>query len=259
MGAPGSPGQTMTAERPSHTDQTAYDVWHRQVHGHEDPATLRLETWHANALALVQPDPSQDVVEIGCGVGDFAISLAPRTRTMTAVDFSREAIAQATRKGRVQQSRTRFVVGSAEAIPLPDQSCDLVYSCECLEHVPHPQQAIREMFRILRPGGRLVLTTENYSNAIALYWAWCAMRGVPYNSGEHVQPIDHFFVFWQVRRWMREAGFDRVHLRGTHHVFLLLPRFHPHTFVVDRFANTALARLFRPLARHMAFSTTRPR
>lgn len=248
----------MRTERPSTSADTPYDTWHRTVHGHEDPSALRLETWHANALALAQPSPTQDVVEVGCGVGDFAISLAPRTRTMTAVDFSREAISQATHKGQVQHSRARFLVGSAEALPLPDQSCDLLYSCECLEHVPNPRLALQEMFRVLRPGGRLVLTTENYSNAIAMYWAWCAVRGVPYNSGEHVQPIDHFFVFWRVRRWMRAVGFGPVRLLGTHHVFLLLPRLHPHTFVVDRFTNTFFARLWRPLARHMAFTTVKP-
>lgn len=259
MGAPGSPGPIMTAARPPHSDDTPYDTWHRQVHGHEDPSALRLETWHANALSLAQPTADQDVLEVGCGVGDFAISLAPQAHSMTAVDFSREAIAQATRKGQVQRSKARFLVGSAEALPLPDASCDLIYSCECLEHVPDPRQALREMFRVLRPGGRLVLTTENYSNFIAVYWAWCALRGVPYNSGEHVQPIDHFFVFWQVRRWMRAAGFGPVRLLGTHHVFLLLPRLHPHTFVVDHFRHPVIASWLRPLARHMAFTTTKPR
>jgi SAM-dependent methyltransferase len=258
MSAPGSPGLTMTTERPPAHHDTPYDTWHRQVHGHEDPAALRLETWHANALALARPTPDQDVVEVGCGVGDFAITLAPNARSMTAVDFSREAIAQATTKGRVQGSPARFLVGSAEALPLPDASCDVLYSCECLEHVPNPPLALREMFRVLRPGGRLVLTTENYSNFIALYWAWCAIRGVPYNSGEHVQPIDHFFVFWQVRRWMRETGFGPVRLLGTHHVFLLLPRMHPHTFVVDAFRSRTLGAVLRPLARHMAFTTVKP-
>ncbi len=223
------------------------------MHGHEDPSALSLQDWHHNALALARPSASDDVVEVGCGVGDFAITLAGMAGSTTACDFSPEAIAQAATKARVQGSAARFLVGSAEALPLPDASCDLVYSCECLEHVPQPRAALREMHRVLRPGGRLVLTTENYSNFIAVYWAWCALRGVPYNSGEAVQPIEHFFVFWQIRRWMREAGFARVQLLGSHHVFLLLPRLHPHTFVVERFAQPALARLCRPLARHMAF------
>ncbi|GMV23872.1 MAG: hypothetical protein AMXMBFR57_38210 [Acidimicrobiia bacterium] len=236
----------------------AYDSWHRRMHGHENPAELSLQDWHHNALALARPSASEDVLEVGCGVGDFAITLGAMARATTACDFSPEAIRQATTKARVQGANVRFLVGSADALPLPDASCDLVYSCECLEHVPHPRQALREMFRVLRPGGRLVLTTENYSNAIAMYWAWCALRGVPYNSGEAVQPIEHFFVFWQVRRWMREAGFARVHLLGSHHVFLLLPRLHPQTFVIERFSQPVVARLFRPLARHMAFLAHKP-
>lgn len=232
----------------------AYDHWHTHVHGQENPAELKLESWHENALSLAPSLQGKAVLEVGCGVGDFAIYLTQQADLVTAVDFSPAAIALAQKKAETQQVPVTFQVADAQALPFPDESFDVIFSCECLEHVPGPQQALREMSRILKPGGQLILTTENYSNAIVLYWLACWLRKEPYNSGEAIQPIDHFFVFWQVRRFFKRAGLKVHRMIGSHHVFLLLPRFHPHTFVVERFRNRWLANLFKPLARHMGFT-----
>jgi hypothetical protein len=88
-----------------------------------------------------------------------------------------------------------------------------------------------------------------------LGWIVAWLRKQPFNSGAGVQPIDHFFLYWNVRKMFGNAGFKVLQMIGWHHVFLLLPRFHPHTFVKERFHNSIVARLFRPLARHMAFKS----
>src|SRR2546430_1978790 len=49
-----------------------------------------------------------------------------------------------------------------QALSLADESFDVVVSCETLEHVPNPQRAIKELARVLRPDGRMFLTTPNY-------------------------------------------------------------------------------------------------
>jgi SAM-dependent methyltransferase len=84
-------------------------------------------------------------------------------------------------------------VGDIAAIPVPDRSFDAILCTEVLEHVPDPVGAIREMARILRPGGQLILTA-------------------PLGSGLHQQPY-HFYggftPFWY-RRFLGEAGFEQI-------------------------------------------------
>jgi ubiquinone biosynthesis O-methyltransferase len=235
----------------------AYDRWHREIHGGENPAAVSLQDWHRNALSL---SPSQDrlaVLEVGCGAGDFAIYLAGRGANVTAVDFSRQAIELARAKSVAQKMPVNFQVADAQSLPFEGDSFDVVFSCECLEHVPDPRRALAEFYRVLKPSGRLVLTTENYSNAMLLGWLVCWLRKEPFNSGAGVQPIEHFFLFWRVRQMFRAAGFRVQRMIGSHHVFLMLPRFDPGTFVVERFDNPIAGALLRPFARHMAFAAVK--
>ncbi|HBB32224.1 MAG TPA: hypothetical protein DDZ80_23710 [Cyanobacteria bacterium UBA8803] len=232
---------------------SAYDHWHDTVHGQDNPSNIRLEEWHINALGLSPELNNKNILEVGCGVGDFALYLSDQKAAITAVDFSEKAIELAKQKAQIQNKQVEFIVADAQNLPFPDNSFDLVFSCECLEHVPNPQLALTEMQRVLKPSGKLILTTENYSNAMLLYWLVCWLRKEPFNSGEKVQPIDHFFVYWQVSKMFNNAGFTIQRMIGSHHVFLLLPRFHPHTFVVERFQNLLIATILRPFARHMAF------
>jgi ubiquinone/menaquinone biosynthesis C-methylase UbiE len=235
-----------------------YEQWHQAVHGAENPGDLKLEQWHRDALSLAPPLASLRVLEVGCGAGDFAVYLARADAQVWAVDFSSVAIGLARARAQRQGASVDFEIADAGALPFPDASFDLVFSCECLEHVPDPPLALGEMYRVLRPGGRLVLTTENYSNATLLQWAACWARRQPFNSGAGVQPIEHFFLYWRVSEMMRRAGFRMGRMLGAHHVFLLLPRLHPHTFIKERFASRTLGRLFRPLARHVTFEAVKP-
>ena len=238
-------------------ESQSYDGWHRAVHGDESPASLHLAQWHEDALAVAPPVAGQKVLEVGCGVGDFATHLARQGAVMTAVDFSPAAIELAQARMAANLVQISFSTADAQSLPFADATFDVVFSCECLEHIPDPPQALREMARVLRPGGRLVLTTENYSNAMILAWLMSWWRGEPFNSGTHVQPIEQFFLFWRVRAMMRRAGFAVTQMLGAHHVFLLLPRLHPHTFVRERFRSRFLAAVFRPLARHVTFTAVK--
>lgn len=236
---------------------TAYDGWHRRVHGGEEPGSVRLAQWHEDALTAAGGIAGARVLEVGCGAGDFAVHLARLGADVTAVDFSPAAVEIAQGKTGGDGANVRLLTADAQHLPFENESFDIVFSCECLEHLPDPQQALREMARVCRPGGKLALTTENYSNAVVLGWAVSWWRGVPYNSGSEPQPIERFFLFWNVRRMIRRAGFTVDRMTGAHHVFLLLPGMHPHTFVVERFRNPILRGLFKPLARHVTFAATR--
>ena len=239
----------------SNINSDAYDNWHQTVHGQDVLTESKLEGWRIDALSLSPSLKALNVLEVGCGAGDFAIHLSKNKSVVTAVDFSSKAIEIAKEKAKAQSQSVDFQVADAQSLPFASNSFDLIFSCECLEHVPEPQKALNEFYRVLKPSGYLILTTENYSNAMILGWIVAWLRKESFNSGAVVQPIDHFFLYWNVRKMFRKAGFKVLQMIGWHHVFLLLPRFHPFTFVKDRFHNSAMASLFRPFARHMAFKS----
>lgn len=95
------------------------------------------------------------VLENGCGVGTYLERLASRGSDVTGLEYDFERAAQAA-------SRSRKVVNAAgEALPLPSATFDLILSHEVLEHVQDDAQAVREMVRVLKTGGRLALFVPN--------------------------------------------------------------------------------------------------
>ena len=232
----------------------SYNKWHERSNGYaEFSQENHLDQWHHDTLSLCGPVNNLDLLEVGCGQGNFSLHLAKLGARIVGTDFSTKAIEIASDKLLSSDTSARFLVADAQALPFADKTFDLVVSCECLEHVPNPAKALTEMYRVLKPNGKLVLSTENYSNGMLIYWLMAWIQGKPFNSGAVVQPIEHFFVYWRVIRMMRRAGFSLRRMLGAHFVFFAIPGTHPHTFVRKRIKSAWLARILRPFARHMTF------
>jgi len=115
-------------------------------------ATLR-------ALAL---KAGETVADIGCGPGYLAENMAdavgPSGR-VHALDISRDLLDSARRRN--HRDWLTYDVGDARALPLPDACADVAVSVQVLEYLADPDQGLREMGRILKPGGRaLVMATD---------------------------------------------------------------------------------------------------
>jgi SAM-dependent methyltransferase len=98
---------------------------------------------------------SDDVLDIGVGVGRLSRALAPRVGTLTGIDVSREMISRAAQN--LAAFDVRLVVGDGVSLaPLDDASFDVVVSLVVFQHIPDPQVTlgyVREIGRVLRPGG----------------------------------------------------------------------------------------------------------
>jgi 2-polyprenyl-6-hydroxyphenyl methylase/3-demethylubiquinone-9 3-methyltransferase len=220
-----------------------YDGWHARV---ADQAALETP-WHRlvrESLSVARDLDGRRVLEIACGRGDFAAWCAAhgRPRLFAAADFSMTAVrlARARVLTSAQAPRVSFVQADAQAIALAADSMDTVICCETIEHVPDPRGAVRELARVLRPGGRLFLTTPNYLGPLGGYRGYLRLTGRRFT--EEGQPINHFLLAPLVRRWVRSAGLRLVRTASAGH-YLPFPG-RPPVLLIER------SRLLDPFGLH---------
>jgi ArsR family transcriptional regulator len=116
------------------------------------------KSWKGLAEALLRLMPPLVIADLGAGEGVFAMLLAERATRVIAVDSSAKMIEvareQALRHG---VANLEYRLGDMEELPIDDASVDLVFFSQSLHHALHPERAIHEAWRILVPGGRIVL------------------------------------------------------------------------------------------------------
>lgn len=109
-------------------------------------------------------DPGAVVMDLGCGIGRVARYVAPRCRTLWAVDASEVMLAHARRRLADAGGDVRFARSAGTSVPaLPDDAVDLAYSLLTLQHLEREDAfaLLRDLRRIVRPGGRAYLTFPN--------------------------------------------------------------------------------------------------
>jgi 2-polyprenyl-3-methyl-5-hydroxy-6-metoxy-1,4-benzoquinol methylase len=238
-----------------------YDAWHAHRSSQEgvrQNGQPKLATWHQMVIPRLGDIGGLRVAEIGCGRGDFSIYLARLGAEVTALDFSAQAIAVAKQRAAQHDVDINWHVGDAMAVPFDEDAFDLVVTCECLEHVLEPQRMARELYRICKPGGRVLLTTPSYCNGQIIGWihSWVTRR--PNNSGSGVQPYENLFFFFLVKRMLRRAGFAVEGTTSRVFQFLLLPHVAPAKLRLEQFKRDCLNRLFRPLGLHFLYELRKP-
>jgi ubiquinone/menaquinone biosynthesis C-methylase UbiE len=97
------------------------------------------------------------VADVGAGTGFMAAGLAPLVKKVFVLDGSPAMLDEA-RKNLGQFENVEYRLADSQSLPLPDGSVDAAFANMYLHHCPDPLAAIREMVRILKPGGRLVIT-----------------------------------------------------------------------------------------------------
>ncbi|MBZ5657750.1 MAG: class I SAM-dependent methyltransferase [Acidobacteriia bacterium] len=97
------------------------------------------------------------MLEIGCGCGSEAERFARAGARYTAVDLTNAAVSITQRRFQLGGLEGCFTQGDAEDLPFADGSFDLVYSHGVLHHTPNTPRAIREVHRVLAPGGRAMI------------------------------------------------------------------------------------------------------
>ena len=125
--------------------------------GHSIRTAAERAAWDRIFDLVLSGRSGLDVLDAGCGTGFLSLELASRGHRVTGVDFAPAMLAEARRKASEQRAAIRFEEADAEQLTFASGSFDLVVSRHVLWTLPHPEEAIDEWIRVLRPGGRLAV------------------------------------------------------------------------------------------------------
>lgn len=157
------------------TDEVKQQVaahWNRRAAGFDNDFGHSIRTpaeraaWDRILDLVAGRRATLDALDVGCGTGFLSLELADRGHRVTGIDFAPQMLAEARNKARAQSVAVRFEEGDAEALRFSDASFDLVMTRHVLWTLPHPEAAIDEWIRVLRPGGRLAIVDSQFDPTV---------------------------------------------------------------------------------------------
>ena len=202
--------------------------------------------WHRGKLTMIDRlvrahlNENSRLLEVGCGAGNLLMQATVRGSYPVALDLSMQALTFVRSRLREAETGTDAPSGYAciqsigELLPLPSGSFDCIILSVVIEHLENPQVSIAEAARVLRPGGRLLVTTPNYRS----FWPvmeWVVDRSnmTPKMAGE--QHISKFHPA-SLRRLLTDCGLTSEYF-GT--IYTLSPFF---AMISQKWAEALLAR-----------------
>ena len=165
--------------------------------------------------ALVPDQPSLRILDVGCGTGLNTSFLTRAGHSVTGIDLSHIAIEKYREKGfegivcDVERART----------PFADSSFDLVYASEVIEHCADTTAFLRELHRVSKPGGKVLLSTPN-----SAFWAYRVLGLFGQTASEYQHPGHvRFFSKRSLSAAIIEAGFE-IKILAARHMYVVLGR-----------------------------------
>ena len=196
----------------------------------------RDQAWRKAAVKRAELKPTDRVLDVACGTGDltfaFAEALGQRvdkeesTQTVVGVDFT-EPMLDIAREKQAASGKTDFRWGDATSLGFEDQSFDVVSIAFGIRNVTDPHKALSEFFRVLRPGGRLIVleftvpTNPIMRLGYNFYCGWLMPKTATLISGDKSgaykylpRSVSTFTGKAQLIEAMQQAGFSDVTAKG---------------------------------------------
>ncbi|MEP7045873.1 MAG: methyltransferase domain-containing protein [Ilumatobacteraceae bacterium] len=198
------------------------DKTDRYTHGHHE-SVLRSHRWRTaeNSAAFILPHLRADMslLDVGCGPGTITADLARRIPdgTVVGVDLPGDVIGIA--QDELGAANLRFEVGDVYALDYDDGTFDMVFAHQVLQHLGDPVGALREIRRVLRPGGQVAARDSDYgaflwspedprlTRWMELYHQLTERNGAAADAGR------------MLHRWVRTAGFEQLQVSSSNWTF----------------------------------------
>ncbi len=162
-------------------------------------------------------EPGERVLDMGCGGGRHAFALYRRGARVVALDLDAAELKDvagmfdALRPEVPETATAQAIRGSAYELPFADDSFDKIIAAEVLEHLPEDSRAMRELARVLKPGGSIAVTVPRWGPEKV---CWALSDDYHANEGGHIR----IYKGDQLRERLEQAGLQPV---GGHHAHAL--------------------------------------
>jgi ubiquinone/menaquinone biosynthesis C-methylase UbiE len=187
--------------------------------GHSIRTAAERAAWDRILDLILPAGDALEALDIGCGTGFFSLELAFRGHRVTGVDFAPSMIAQARKKAAERHATIRYEEADAEQLPFAAGSFDMAVSRHLLWTLPHPERAMDEWIRVLRPGARLIIV-DSQANVSASPEALDNARRspeyeaighrLPFVNGRPREEIESLFVAHQLVNIASDLFLDLV-------------------------------------------------
>lgn len=199
--------------------------------------------YRRDVLSLFEPNPEVSLLDVGCGGGEFTVKVAARigTSNVFGIDVVKENVEQAKARGitcyQADLDEGRF--------PFEDESFDAVCANQIIEHLSKTDAFVREIYRVLRPGGYAVVSTPNLAALQCLVFLLLGWQPLPAHVSDEST---------RMGSPIRRADSQDERMPGSHHrrVFTLraLEEFLKyHSFDIERSVASGFFPLPAPIAR----------
>jgi 2-polyprenyl-3-methyl-5-hydroxy-6-metoxy-1,4-benzoquinol methylase len=161
------------------------------------------EDWDFKVMSLPSSARGR-LLEVGCGSGDLIVFMKQKGWAVTGVDTDPLAVQKA------RSRRLPVYCGTLETAGFSANDMDVIVMNHVIEHTPDPAGMLRECYRILKAGGRLMVTTPNHES-----WGHSLFR----KNWRGLEPPRHLFIFnpASLLRLIHQAGFRKADLRTSVH------------------------------------------
>ncbi len=169
----------------------------------------RDQRWKVRLLELANVSKGQRSLDLACGTGDLAFAAAARGARVTALDLTPEMIVRARARDEARHSDVRWVVGDMTQLPVASATIDVVTTGYGLRNVPDLPAALFEIYRVLKPGGRLCsLDFDRPESAWvrAIYLTYLNASGSVLGWILHRDPETYQYIPASIRRYPGARG-----------------------------------------------------
>lgn len=182
--------------------------------------------WRIATTRAIAPRKGMRVLDLAAGTGTSSAAIAAHGAHVTAADFSEGMLAEG-RKRNAGNDLIEFVWADAMQLPFDDDSFDAATISYGLRNVENPKQAIAEMVRVVKPGGRIVIAEFSRPTSDAVNWAYTKYNRhvlprvasvINRDAAEAYKYLNESIEAWpeqgELAKWLREAGLEHVAYRN---------------------------------------------
>ncbi len=184
-----------------------YDSWYQSRVGKYVDLTEKIQVF-----SLLK-DSSGIVLDLGCGTGNYTVELFKRSFKVIGCDVSKEML-------RIAKNKLPEVVlirANAYKLPFKKDSFDIVLSITMFEFIKNPEEILKEVYRILKPGGKFILGTMNQRSL------WFIFKKLKSLFVETAYRYANFYTPGRLKKLCLRSGFRDVQTRGV----IYFPSFFP--------------------------------